>query len=66
VLFIILKNSGKQQYNPQGVIVVKTNITTTAYLLNLFKTLLEKKIIDFSQQQLIVIDEEGVTIKINN
>jgi hypothetical protein len=51
-----------EQYSPQEVIVLKTKITITAFLLNIFKSLLEKNIIVFSQQQLIVIDEKCVTI----
>ena len=51
-----------EQYDPYGVVVIKTNITTSVFLRKLFKTLLEKKSIDFSQQQLIVIDEDGIKI----
>jgi hypothetical protein len=51
-----------EQYNPKGIIVLKTKITITAYLLNIFKSLLEKDIITFYQSQLIVLDEEGITI----
>jgi predicted nuclease of predicted toxin-antitoxin system len=51
-----------QQYNPKGIVVLKTQITITAYALNIFRSLLEQSIIAFSQQQLIVIDEKGITI----
>lgn len=51
-----------KQHDTEGIIVLKTKITITAYLVNLFKSLLEKNIIMFSQKQLIVIDEEGINI----
>jgi predicted nuclease of predicted toxin-antitoxin system len=49
-----------QQYNPEGIIVLKTKVTITDYLLALFKSLLERNIIVFTQQQLIIVDEEGI------
>ena len=51
-----------QQHNPPGIIVVKTRTTITSYLLNIFKSLLEKNTIAFSQQQLIVMDDEDLII----
>ena len=54
-----------QHYSPAGIIIVKSKITTISYLIDLFQTILEKKVIEFAKQQLIVLNEDGITVKNN-
>ena len=54
-----------QKYNPTGVIVVETRVTVTSHLVNLFEKILERQVIHFDKQQLIVLDDNGITVKNN-